>query len=410
MVVLPFFALQRKRLKFRSLSDYTDAGMRTRGFPRRKDLTSVLIKPAGPDCNMACAYCFYREKEALFGGTPARRMPEDVLEETMRQLLTQPVPGISVGWQGGEPTLMGLPFFEKAVEFQARYGRGKSVGNGLQTNGLLLDADWAAFLRTYNFLVGLSLDGPEEVHDRYRRMAGGQPTWSRTVDAARLLLASGVAVNALTVVNDLTAGRAREIYEYHRSLGLVHMQFIPCVETDPESPSRAAPFAASGEAFGRFLCEVFDMWLADFRDGAPTTFVRFFDSVFYRYVGREPPECDLAEECGTYLVVEHNGDVFACDFFVEPGWRLGNVMEGKLVHMLNSARQREFGERKSALPDACRACEWLAACRGGCPKDRLRDPSDRGLNHFCAGFKVFFEHADERLTSLAADWQKFGGQ
>ena len=380
--------------------------MKARGLPPRKDLTSVLIKPAGPDCNLACSYCFYREKEALFAGAPVRRMTEAVLEETMRQILAQPVPAVSIGWQGGEPTLMGLPFFEKAVELQARFGRGKSVGNGLQTNGLLLDRDWAAFLRRYNFLVGLSLDGPEELHDHYRRLAGGQPTWKRTVEAARLLLDAGVAVNALTVVNDVTAGHAREIYEFHRALGLVHMQFIPCVETDPERPDRAAPFAASGEAFGRFLAEVFDLWLGDFRDGGPTTFVRFFDSIFYRYVDREPPECDLADACGTYLVVEHNGDVFACDFFVEPEWRLGNVMEGKLVHMLNSARQRGFGARKAALPAECRGCAWLALCRGGCPKDRLRDPSDAGLNHFCAGFKSFFAHADARMKELAAIWKQ----
>jgi uncharacterized protein len=219
--------------------------MKARGIPRRKDLSSVLIKPAGPDCNMACAYCFYRDKDALFEGAPVHRMSEAVLEETMRQLLGQPIPSISIGWQGGEPTLMGLPFFEKAVQIQARFGRGKTVGNGLQTNGLLLDKAWADFLRRYQFLVGLSLDGPEEVHDRYRRLAGGQPSWRKIVDAARLLLDAGVAVNALTVVNDLTAGRAREIYEFHRELGLVHMQFIPCVEADPERPGRAAPYAAS---------------------------------------------------------------------------------------------------------------------------------------------------------------------
>jgi uncharacterized protein len=380
--------------------------MKARGIPRRKDLASVLIKPAGPDCNMACAYCFYREKDVLFEGVPVHRMSEAVLEETMRQLLGQPISSISIGWQGGEPTLMGRPFFEKAVELQARFGRGKTVGNGLQTNGLLLDKPWADFLRRYQFLVGLSLDGPEDVHDRYRRLAGGRPSWRKVVDAAKLLLDAGVAVNALTVVNDLTAGRAREIYEFHRGLGLVHMQFIPCVETDPARPGSAAPFAASGEAFGRFLAEVFDLWLADFREGAPTTFVRFFDSVFYRYVGLEPPECDLAAACGTYLVVEHNGDVFACDFFVEPEWKLGNVMDGRLVHMLNSARQSRFGARKADLPSACAGCEWLALCRGGCPKDRLRDPSDAGLNHFCAGFKIFFEHADARLKQLAAIWKE----
>lgn len=370
----------------------------------RKSLSSVLIKPAGPDCNMACAYCFYRDKEALFPG-PARRMSEAVLEETLRQLLDQPIPAVSVGWQGGEPTLMGLPFFEKAVELEMRHGRGQTVGNGLQTNGLLIDRDWAAFLKRCQFLVGLSLDGPAHVHDRYRRLVGGQETWSRTVDAAKRLLDAGAAVNALVVVNDHSVRFPDEIYEFHKALGLRHMQFIPCVETDPADPSRGAPFSAPGTAFGEFLIRIFDLWRADFEDGEPTTFVRFFDSLFHRYVGREAPECDLLQECGNYLVVEHNGDVFACDFFVEDRWRLGNVLSGKLVHMLNSSRQREFGAAKAVLPAECGGCEWRSLCRGGCPKDRTRDPGDRGVSHFCAGYKIFLAHADAELKKLAEDWK-----
>jgi len=380
--------------------------MKKPGIPKKRPLQSVLIKPAGPDCNMACAYCFYREKEALFPGTPAHRMSVAVLEETMRQLFAQPVPAVSIGWQGGEPTLMGLDFFRTAVEFQMRFGRGKRAGNGLQTNGLLLDKDWADFLKTYQFLVGLSLDGPEHIHDHYRRLSGGQATWAKTVEAARILLDAGVAVNALTVVNDHSVRFPGEIYGFHKSLGLNHMQFIPCVETDPEDPGRAAPFSVSAEAFGEFLCAIFDLWLSDFENGEPTTFIRWFDSLFFRYVDREPPECDLLDECGTYLVVEHNGDVYACDFFVEERWKLGNVMSGKLIHMLNSAKQTEFGRLKAALPDPCRTCEWLWACRGGCTKDRLRDPRDRGLSHLCAGYKIFFAHADPRLRALAENWKK----
>jgi uncharacterized protein len=385
---------------------YYDAfHMKKTGFPRKKALTSVLIKPSGPDCNLACEYCFYREKDALFPETPVHRMSERILEETLQQLFAQPVPAVSIGWQGGEPTLMGLEFFRKAVELETRFGQGKTVGNGLQTNGILIDGPWAEFLAKYEFLVGLSLDGPEHVHDRYRRNAGGRPTWAKVAGAARLLLDSGVAVNALVVVNDYSARFAREIYDFHKSIGLVHMQFIPCVETDPRAPGRAAPFSVTGEAFGAFLGDVFDLWLADFRDGEPTTFVRYFDSVFYRYVDREPPECDLLPECGTYVVVEHDGGVYACDFFVEDRWKLGNVMEGKLVHMLNSARQAEFGRAKAGLPADCRACEWLPICRGGCPKDRLRDPRDAGLSHFCAAYKSFFAHADPEFRRLAAAWR-----
>ena len=372
---------------------------------RKKPLTSLLIKPAGPDCNMACAYCFYREKSAAFPETAVHRMTDEVLEETMRQVFDQPIPALSIGWQGGEPTLMGLPFFEKAVELQVRHGRGKSVGNGLQTNGLLLDRRWAAFLRKYHFLVGLSLDGPEHVHDRYRKRAGGQPSWAAVVDKARMLLAEGVETNALVVVNDYSVRFAEEIYEFHKNLGLVHMQFIPCVETDPADPARGAAFSAPAAAYGDFLVRLFDLWLADFRNGEPTTFIRLVDSLFFLYVDREPPECTLLPECGNYVVVEHTGDVFACDFFVEERWKLGNVMDGKLIHMLNSARQNEFGRMKAAVPAACRICSWLRLCRGGCTKDRLRDSRDAGLSHFCAASKKFHAHADAKFLELAAVWK-----
>jgi uncharacterized protein len=372
----------------------------------RKALASVLIKPAGPDCNLACGYCFYREKSGIFPGTTVHRMSEEVLEETIRQVLDQPRPAVSIGWQGGEPTLMGLDFFRKAVEFQKKHGRGKSVGNGFQTNGLLLDREWARFLRDYHFLIGLSLDGPEDVHDRYRVKAGGQPTWAEVVERARMLLEEKVETNALIVVNAETVRRPKEIYEFHKHLGLVHMQFIPCVETDPDDPSRGAPFCAPDLAYGDFLIELFDLWRADFRDGEPTTFIRYFDALFYLYVDREPPDCTLSPECGNYLVVEHDGSVYACDFFVEDRWKLGNVMDGRLVHMLNSARQNGFGRRKAELPAPCRACEWVRFCRGGCPKDRDRDPRDEGLNHFCRGTKKFLTHADPVFRQMAEDWKR----
>jgi len=378
--------------------------MKKKGFPHKKQLSSVLIKPAGPDCNMACTYCFYRDKEAFFPGAKIHRMSEEILEETIRQVLSQPLKAVSIGWQGGEPTLMGFPFFEKAVALQIRYGRGKSVGNGLQTNGLLIDKDWAKFLKKYNFLVGLSLDGPAHIHNRYRMHIGGQDSWAEVVDRARLLLDEGVEVNALIVVNDYSVRFPEEIYEFHKALGLDHMQFIPCLETDPSDKSRAASFSAPAEDLGRFLIKLFDLWLADYREGRPTTSIRFFDSVFYPYVDRDPPECDLRAECGNYVVIEHNGDVYACDFFVEDRWKLGNVMNGKLHHMLNSARQNEFGRMKSDLPEPCFACDWLRLCRGGCTKDRVRDPRDGGFNHFCLAYKTFFAHADGRMRKLAADW------
>jgi uncharacterized protein len=207
------------------------------------------------------------------------------------------------------------------------------------------------------------------------------------------------------VVNDYAARYAAEIYNYHKTNGLVHMQFIPCVERDPMDPARAAPYSVNAEAYGRFLCELFDLWSRDFRLGRPTTSIRWFDSVFYSYVGYDPPECTLLQECGIYVVIEHNGDVFCCDFFVDPEWRLGNVKTDRLVDLLNSPLQNRFGAAKKSLPAECPDCPWLRHCHGGCPKDRMGDPRDRGSNHFCRSYMMFFDHADERLRRLAENWQ-----
>ncbi len=366
-------------------------------------LTSVLVKPAGPDCNMACRYCFYLRRAELFPGS-VHRMHDDVLEEMIRQVMSQPVEQVSFGWQGGEPTLPGVPFYEKAVAWQEKYGTGKKVGNGLQTNGVLLDSRWATFLRRFEFLVGLSLDGPREIHDRHRQMRGGLETWSTVVDRARMLLDAGVEVNALSVVTDFSSRYAGEIYQFFRELGLNHMQFIPCVEADSDDPGRAASFSVSPEKYGEFLIALFDLWLEDVRDGVAATSIRYFDSVFHTYVGLTAPDCALAEQCGTYLVVEHNGDVFSCDFYVEPRWRVGNLLKGNLIEMLNSPRQREFGAMKAARPGLCLNCPWLRQCYGGCPKDRTCDPADQGSMHFCTSHRMFFEHADRSLRELASEW------
>lgn len=371
-----------------------------------KRLNNILVKPAGPDCNMACRYCFYLEKANLFSESKVHRMSLDVLEEMVRQVCQGGERYISFGWQGGEPTLMGLSFYQQAVDFQQRYGRGQNVGNGLQTNGILIDNDWAKFLKEYHFLVGLSLDGPEHVHDHYRFMRGGNGSWNQVVDRAKLMLDAGVAVNALSVVNDYSVEYAGEIYEFHKNLGLTYQQYIPCVETDPHDRAKLAPFSVSPEKFGSFLCTLFDLWIADFKDHVPTTSIRHFDSVFHSYVGLPPPECTLLPECGIYVVIEHDGGVYACDFFVEPDWKLGNIMDGNLVDFLNSERQQEFGRMKSTLPDQCKSCTWLKYCRGGCTKDRIRDPRDNHVSHFCQSYQMFFEHADQRLQQLGDHWKQ----
>jgi len=368
----------------------------------RKPLTSVLVKPAGADCNLSCAYCFYTAKAALYPETRRPRMSPEILEEMVRQVMRYGGPFVSFGWQGGEPTLMGPDFYRRAVELQERHGRpGQTVGNGMQTNGLLIDDQWCRLLARHSFLVGLSLDGPRHIHDRYRTDRGGAGTWARVCDAARRLLDGGVAVNALVLVNDYSVRYPREIYEFLKELGLTFMQFIPCVETDPLDDRRAAPFSVAGNPYGRFLCELFDLWRADFKDGQPTTSVRFFESVLYTYAGLPAPECSLLEECGGYVVVEHNGDVYACDFFVEPEWKLGNLAIHSLAAMLNSSRQGGFGRLKKRVPGECAACRWLPYCRGGCTKDRLRVEADGGSNHFCEAYRMFFAHAHGELTRLA---------
>lgn len=372
---------------------------------RRKHLTSLLIKPAGPDCNLDCTYCFYLEKSRLFpSGT--HRMSVDTLEVLIRQALQQSGPHISIGWQGGEPTLMGLPWFEQAIEFQKKYGEGKSVGNGLQTNGLLLDQPWAKFLQEYRFLVGLSIDGPQHIHDKYRVNRGQKGSWETVAASAAMLMDGGVEVNALTVVNDYSAQYPEEIYQYLKEIGFRHLQFIPCVETDPADRTKTAPFSVSAEGYGKFLVRIFDLWQRDFVDGTPTVSVRYFDSVFHKYVGMNAPDCTLGRTCGTYVVVEHNGDVYSCDFFVEPKWRLGNLASDRLADMLNSPQQTEFGNWKADMPQMCLSCRWLRNCWGGCTKDRIRDPQMKDPNHFCRSYMMFFEHADATLTELAVRWRQ----
>ena len=372
---------------------------------RTKPLQSVLVKPTGADCNLDCVYCFYLEKAALYPETKVHRMSVDVLEEMVRQIMSDGGQQVSFGWQGGEPTMMGVDFFRKAVEFQQKYGRrGQVVGNGLQTNGLLINKEWCDFLKEYQFLVGLSLDGPAHIHDKYRFTKGGRPSWEKVSESARLMLDSGVAVNALIVVNDYSCHYAEEIYQFHKEMGFEFMQFIPCVEGDPNDPAQAASWSVTAEQYGQFLCDIFDLWKLDFVDGKPTTSVRWIDSVFHTYVNMPPPECTLLEECGCYVVVEHNGDIYSCDFFVEPEWKLGNLTEGRIIEMLNSDRQTEFGLWKKELPPECPECQWLTHCYGGCTKDRLRDPGDTGSNHFCRSYIMFFEHADAELRRLADEW------
>jgi len=319
--------------------------------------------------------------------------------------MTQGGPHLSFAWQGGEPTLAGLPFFKKVVDLQLKYCINKTVSNGLQTNGILLNKEWAKFLLEYNFLVGLSLDGPEHIHNHYRLTKGQKGSWKEVHAVAKMLLSQGVETNALTVVNDYSANFPEEIYKFHKELGLNFMQFIPCVENDPSNPAQAAPYSVSAKKYGEFLISVFDLWHSDIKNGVAATSVRYFDSLFHKYINLTPPDCTLGKECGLYLVVEHNGNVYSCDFFVENDWKLGNIMDNGLNDMLNSKKQLDFGRLKASMPKECWSCKWLSKCYGGCTKDRQRDPSDNGSNHFCLSYKMFFEHADDKFKSLARQWR-----
>jgi uncharacterized protein len=356
----------------------------------------VLVKPAGPDCNLACTYCFYRPKAALYPDTPRHRMTDETLREFVRQYMAMSGPQVSFGWQGGEPTLMGVDFYRKAVEYQQRFGRsGQVVSNGLQTNGVLLDEQWCRFLARYRFLVGLSIDGPAEVHDHYRVYGSGRPSHADVLASLNRLREAGVEYNAMVMVTPASVGRAREVWEYLTGeLDFQYLQFIPLIEKDPET-GKPAPFTVDPRAYGDFLCEVFDLWAA--RDEMDIH-VRTFDDLLFVYAGMESPSCTSRARCGTYVVVEHNGDIYCCDFFVDRDYLLGNLMETPLTELVASERFERFAERKSDLDATCRECQWLRMCHGDCPKYRLAwSESHRVASYFCPSYKRFFAHSQETL-------------
>jgi uncharacterized protein len=365
-----------------------------------RPLTQLLIKPAGADCNLRCAYCFYLDKVGLYPDRPIHRMPNDVLREMVRQMMGGRHPQLGFSWQGGEPTLCGLDFFKAAVEYQKQFGvMGQTVANSLQTNGILIDAEWCRLFHDYHFLIGLSLDGPPDIHNHYRRTAGGQGSHEYAMRAARLMTEHEVEFNILSVVNNVSAANARRVYRYLVNQGFRYLQFIPCVERDPvtEAP---APFSVSPQAFGDFLCELFDEWVKDFKDGWPTVSERTFDSLMHTYIGEVAPMCIFMESCGDYVVVEHNGDVYSCDFFVEPECFLGNLLERDLAICAASQRQYEFGEHKRCLPPGCAECPWLIHCNGGCLKDRYMIPATGGHDYFCAAYKQLFAHSESVFIEL----------
>ncbi len=382
-----------------------------------------MAKPAGPRCNMACRYCFYTEKAALFAGDPSPRMADRVLEAYIRETAAATTGPVQFAFQGGEPTLAGLEFFRRAVVLARQACGSRDFTIALQTNGRLLDDEWCAFLAANPFLVGLSLDGPRELHDANRVDRAGAPCFDEVVAALLRMQARGVQYNVLTTVNAGNVRRPLDVYRFIRGLGVRHLQFIPIVEREPDDAARAlgldlgapggagapgavrlTPWSVSAGAFGDFLIAVFDEWI---RRDVGRVFVQAFDSALANRMGAGGAVCQFAPECGRSLVVEKNGDVYACDHYVYPAWRRGNLLERPLAEMVDDPAQVGFGRGKAdLLPAACRCCEVLFLCNGDCPKHRLvldaGEPPDRPRSVLCDGYRRFFNHILPSIDRMAA--------
>ena len=367
----------------------------------------IMAKPTGSACNLHCEYCFFLRKETLYPGSDFR-MPAQVHEAYIRQLLEfHRTPRVTVAWQGGEPTLMGLDFFRHSVELQKKHRKpGTYIENTFQTNGILLNDEWCRFFHENNFLVGLSMDGPGELHDFYRKDRAGRGTFDRVVQAARLLQKHKVECNILCTVNSKNAGHPLEVYRFFRDeLGFPYIQFIPIVERRDESGfdegERVTDRSVQPGQFGRFLIEIFDEWV---RRDVGKTFVLNFDGALAGWLGMAGTVCIFGPTCGLGMVLEHNGDLYSCDHFVEPKHYLGNILKTPMIDLVSSGQQRKFGrDKKDTLPRYCRECAVLSICNGECPKNRFCETPDGepGLNYLCAGYKAFFKHADKTMRIMA---------
>ncbi|MDR3685851.1 MAG: anaerobic sulfatase maturase [Coriobacteriia bacterium] len=366
-----------------------------------------MAKPTGARCNLHCDYCFFLEKSELYPESDFR-MSDEIADAFVRQTIeAQQVPFVTLAWQGGEPTLMGLDFFRRALEVEREaLPKGWQVERTIQTNGTLLDDEWAAFLAENNVLVGLSIDGPRELHDAYRHDGAGRSVFDRVESAARLLQKHGVEFNVLCTVNSANAKHPLDVYHYFRDeLGACYVQFIPIVEVaTPPGEGRAGTVtdrSVSGLEYGEFLSAIFDEWV---RNDVGEMFVQFFDGVLAAYLRGYSSLCVLRPTCGEGVALEHNGDVYSCDHFVDPPYLLGNIAQTPLGELVRSEQQRAFGEAKrDTLPRYCRECEFLFACNGECPKNRilLAPDGEPGLNWLCDGLKLFFAHTDGRMRRLA---------
>ncbi|MBE9580349.1 MAG: anaerobic sulfatase maturase [Proteobacteria bacterium] len=396
----------------------------------RKDFTTeriaqesfhLMAKPAGPSCNLRCEYCFYREKKAFFPERHSLLMSDEVLEAYIREYIqSQPGPSVVFDWQGGEPSLRGIGFFQRALDLQKKYGMGKEISNTLQTNGTLLDEAWCLFLSRNKFLVGLSMDGPESVHDIYRVDNNGKPTCVKVLEVFKLMRRHGVEVNILATVNRESSRHPLDVYHFFKDHGVQYIQFIPVIERLPESKAEklriplapppsltreekwttVTPWSVEPEAYGEFLIRIYKEWI---RNDVGKIFVMNFEWSLGSWAGAGPGVCYVSPRCGMNLILEYNGDIYSCDHFMYPAYRLGNILDGGLRKMIHSRQQAEFGATKeTALPGYCRGCDVLFACRGGCPKHRFTQSpqGEPGLNYLCVGLKNFYHHINPSMNQM----------
>ncbi|MDF3127997.1 anaerobic sulfatase maturase [Kiritimatiellaeota bacterium B1221] len=373
----------------------------------------VMTKPVGPICNLNCTYCFYLEKEKLFGETEQFRMADDVLENYIQQYIEQQsVPEVSFAWQGGEPTLLGVDYFRKIIELQKKHANGKKITNAIQTNGTLLNDKWGEFLAENDFLVGLSIDGPPDLHDAYRVDKRDKPSSHLVIRGLNILKKHKVEFNTLTVVSRKNSQKPAEVYRYLKEIGSGYIQFIPLVERDADSVAKnlgldlsqppelqkvernrlVTEWSLVPEDYGQFLVDIYNHWV---RHDVGKTFVQFFDVALGNWMGMSGALCVFSPTCGTAMALEHNGDLYSCDHYVYPKYKLGNIMNQSIKSMVESKEQRQFGQDKlSKLPKYCRDCSVRFACHGECPKHRfMKTPDgDPGLNYLCPGYKRIFNH------------------
>ena len=361
---------------------------------------TLLIKPSGSDCNLNCKYCFYKDR-APEVGHGKQRMSNEVLEKLIKDYIKLSFPVSGFSWQGGEPTLMGLDFYKRAVELQKKYGAsGQQVSNALQTNAILLDDKWCKFMHDNKFLVGISIDGPKEFHDYYRVDHSGRGSFDKVMKAIETCKKYKVEFNTLILLNDKNVGHPDKLFDFFIENSVRYLQFITCVETD-SATGKIADFSITPAQYGEFLCRIFDRW---YEYGPSKLSIRDFDSILSYCVTDKHTICTFDKQCSGYIVVEHTGDCFCCDFFVEPRWRLGNIFETPIEKLAHSSKKRTFAQAKQNLCNKCLVCRYLAVCRGGCMKDRTRFNKENFAqeSYFCESYKRFFDYAMPKFMQIAA--------